>query len=158
MLGAAQASSIQPNNANIGGGNRDIVKPINADLGGWPLRIIAVHARRRPSGRRSAWMPAIAPGGDDRPTAFAGLNVLIQYGPISARAPIRPGPARQAPRRSRSSMSSTRCSGRSQPALGRRRPVAATPRADRRAVGRGPRPPKPSAKPREATPKPSKKP
>jgi len=80
-------------NANLGQGNPDIVKQINADLGGWPLRIIE-YRTSAVLVRALAWTPGQAPGGDEAPYAFAALNVLITFGPISARAPTAPEPAR----------------------------------------------------------------
>ena len=85
---------ITPINANLGQGNPDIVKQINANLGGWPLRITQYK-----SGvvMRKAldWTPGQPPGGDEAPYAIAGLNILIQFGPISARAPSAPDAGRQ---------------------------------------------------------------
>jgi hypothetical protein len=85
---------ITPINANLGQGNPDIVKQINANLGGWPLRITQYKSGNL---MRSAlvWTPGEAPGGDEAPYAFAGLNILIQFGPISARAPSVPDAGRQ---------------------------------------------------------------
>jgi hypothetical protein len=92
-LGSAKLG-IVANNANAGGGNPDIVKSINADIGSWPLRIIeyrssaALHLAL-------GWKSGVAPGSDESPYAFASLNILIQYGPISARAPSLPDVTRQ---------------------------------------------------------------
>ena len=81
-------------NANLGQGNPNIVKQINANLGGWPLRITQYK-----SGAvllmSLDWETGQPPGGDEAPYAFAGLNILIQFGPISARAPSAPDASRQ---------------------------------------------------------------
>jgi hypothetical protein len=92
-LGSAKLG-IVANNANTGGGNPDIVKLINADIGSWPLRIVEYTSA---AALRKAldWRPGDPPGGDEAPYAFAALNVLVQYGPISARAPVAPPEARQ---------------------------------------------------------------
>ncbi len=84
---------IVPNNATAGG-NPDVVKQINADLGGWPLRIVEY----RSSAALAKFLGAKAgpaPGRNDAPYAFAALNVLVQYGPITARVPALPDDVRQ---------------------------------------------------------------
>ena len=86
---------LQPNNANLGHGNPTIVKQINATLTGWPLRI--TQYRSAADLRKAlAWKTGEAPAGDEAPYGIAGLNVLIQFGPISARAPAAPDSTRQA--------------------------------------------------------------
>ncbi len=82
------------NNANLGHGDPNIVKQINGAIGGWPLRITEY---RSPSILQKAlrWTPGSTPGSDEAPYAFAAMNVLIQYGPISAKAPATPDSARQ---------------------------------------------------------------
>jgi hypothetical protein len=92
-LGGAKVGIIA-NNASTGGGNPDIVKAINADIGSWPLRIIEY--RSAAALRKSLdWKPGDAPGKDESPYAFAALNVLVTYGPISARPPSAPDLVRQ---------------------------------------------------------------
>lgn len=76
-------------NANLGQGNPAIVKQINADIGGWPIRITQ-YTSSAVLTRALAWAPGEPPGGDEAPYAFAGLNILITFGPISARAPKAP--------------------------------------------------------------------
>ena len=81
-------------NANLGQGNPDIVKQINANLGGWALRII----QYKSSGvmtRALDWQTGGAPGGDEAPFNFAALNILIEYGPMSAAAPTAADASRQ---------------------------------------------------------------
>ena len=81
-------------NANLGQGNPNIVKTINANLNGWPLRIteyrssaVMVNALH--------WVAGEQPGSNEAPYGFAALNILILYGPISARAPSLPDAGRQ---------------------------------------------------------------
>ncbi len=80
-------------NANLGQGNPDIGKVINADIGGWPVRITQFKSTAVRK-RILDWTPGQPPGGDEAPYAFAGLNILITFGPISARAPTAPEPTR----------------------------------------------------------------
>lgn len=92
-LGAAKLG-IVANNATAGGGNPDIVKLINADISSWPLRIIEFRSSAALQ-KSLGWKAGVAPAGDEPPYAIAGLNVLIQYGPISAARPTPPPAARQ---------------------------------------------------------------
>jgi len=150
-LGAAKLGLVA-NNANTGNGNPDIVKLINADIGSWPLRITeykSAAALREALG----WKAGATPGGGDAAYGFAGLNVLIQYGPISARPPAAPDGAHQ-------KLASAIIAvldpllwpilQRSVDAIPSRTaaPTAAPPAAS----------PSPSAKPAAKTPKPSRKP
>jgi hypothetical protein len=93
-LGAAKLG-ITANNANIDTGNPAILKVINAEIANWPLRITQFSSSavlRRTVG----WKPGAAPGADEAPYNIAGLNILIQYGPISTRPATAPDPARKA--------------------------------------------------------------
>ena len=82
------------NNANLGRGDPNIVKQINGAISGWPIRITEY---KSPAILEKAlnWTPGAAPVGDEAPYAFAAMNVLIQYGPISAKAPTAPDSSRQ---------------------------------------------------------------
>jgi hypothetical protein len=82
-------------NANLGNGNPKIVKQINCTVSGWPLRIIQYTTTAALTGAVD-WASGSSPGGDEAPYNWAGLNILIQLGPISARAPSTPEAARQA--------------------------------------------------------------
>jgi hypothetical protein len=82
-------------NANLGNGNPKIVKQINCTVNGWPLRIIQYTTPAALTGALD-WAPGSPPGGDEAPYNWAGLNMLIQLGPISARAPSTPEADRQA--------------------------------------------------------------
>jgi hypothetical protein len=81
-------------NANLGQGNPRIVKQINCTVGGWPLRIIQYKSAALLLDSLD-WTADARPGGDEAPYNWAGLNILIQFGPISARAPSAPEAARQ---------------------------------------------------------------
>jgi hypothetical protein len=83
------------NNANLGHGNPNIVKQINGVIGGWPIRITEY---RSPAALAKAidWKAGEKPGGDEAPYAWAAMNMLIEFGPISARAPSAPDDSRQA--------------------------------------------------------------
>ena len=82
------------NNANLGHGDPNVVKQINGAIDGWPLRITEF---RSPAAMQKVlgWKPGSAPGSDEAPYAWAAMNVLIQFGPISAKAPSPPDAARQ---------------------------------------------------------------
>jgi hypothetical protein len=83
------------NNANLGHGNPNIVKQINGVIGGWPIRITEYRSAAALA-KAIAWKPGDKPGGDEAPYAWGAMNVLIQFGPISARPPAPPDDARQA--------------------------------------------------------------
>ena len=85
---------IVANNANTGGANPDIVKLINADIGSWPLRIVEFTSSKALQ-KALGWKAEAPPGRNEPPYAWAALNVLVQYGPISARAPAAPEVVRQ---------------------------------------------------------------
>lgn len=87
-LGKAKLN-VHANNANLGQGNPDVTKQINGDLDGWPLRITQYRSSAALA-EALHWTPGEPPGGNEAPYAFAGLNILIQYGPISVRAPAAP--------------------------------------------------------------------
>jgi len=82
------------NNANLGHGDPNIVKQINGAISGWPVRITEF---RSPAvmAKALSWAAGATPGGDEAPYAWAAMNVLIQYGPISAKPPAKPDAARQ---------------------------------------------------------------
>jgi hypothetical protein len=94
VLGSAKLG-ISANNAIADTGDPGIVKQINAEIASWPLRITQFSSAATLK-KRLAWKPGAAPGGDEAPYNIVGLNILIQYGPISAGAPAAPDPAHQA--------------------------------------------------------------
>jgi hypothetical protein len=91
---ASGKTGIVANNANSGSGNKAIVKQINADIGNWPLRITE-YTSSATRAKALAWKGA-TPVRNQAPYAFAGLNVVVEFGPIStARVPVAPDPTRQ---------------------------------------------------------------
>jgi hypothetical protein len=81
--------------ANAGRGS-GVVKEIYADVGSWPLRITQ-YTDATALRNVVRWKAGSAPGRNEAPYAFVGLNVLVQYGPLSpTRAPARPDSSRQA--------------------------------------------------------------
>jgi hypothetical protein len=94
ILAAAKVAMTCPN-ANLGNGNPRIAKQINCTVEGWPLRIIQ-YTSVSTLGASLKWKAGAAPAGNEAPYNWAALNVLVQYGPISARAPKAPEAGRQA--------------------------------------------------------------
>jgi hypothetical protein len=92
LIGAKVAMTCP--NANLGNGNPRIVKQINCNLSGWPLRITQYKSGALLTDSLK-WTPGQAPTGDQPPYGWAGLNVLIEFGPISAKAPSKPATDRQ---------------------------------------------------------------
>jgi hypothetical protein len=139
-------------NANLGEGDPDVVKVINADVGGWPLRITQFKSASVLA-RTLGWTPGDAPRGDEAPYAFAGLNILVTFGPISAAPP-------QAPDANRSKSAATLV-GILDPLLWplAQRSVVAIPSRTPEPVATPQPSAKPSAKPTaKPSPKPSAKP
>lgn len=86
---------MKANNATLGGGNPAIVKVINADIAGWPLRITEFRTAALLA-KAVGWKAGTPPARNQAPFAIAGLNVLVEYGPISAAgAPAAPDDKRQ---------------------------------------------------------------
>ena len=93
ILGSAKLG-MRANNATLGGGNPNIVKVINADIGNWPLKI--TEFRTSAALRKAVAWKDSRPTPNQAPYAIAGLNVLVEFGPVStAAAPTAPDPARQ---------------------------------------------------------------
>jgi hypothetical protein len=94
-LGVAKLG-ITANNANSGRGNPLIVKQINASISNWPLRITQFKSSADLQ-KSLAWKPGDKPVRNETPYAFAGLNVLVEFGPVSSAAtPKAPDDSRQA--------------------------------------------------------------
>jgi hypothetical protein len=89
--GGLKISSI---NANLGMGNPAIVKQINANLGGWPLRITQYESASVMT-KALDWPPGQHPGANETPYSFAALNILVQFGPMSTNPPTTPDASRQ---------------------------------------------------------------
>jgi hypothetical protein len=85
--------SLYSNNALLDQGS--IVKRINADLEGWPIRITAYDSVADLLKARS-WKPGQEPGRGEAPYTFAALNVSVEYGPITGAMPVAPDAAHQA--------------------------------------------------------------
>jgi hypothetical protein len=95
LLGQAKLG-IRANNANSGRGNAAIVKQINADIANWPLRITQYRSSTDLQ-KTLKWKAGSKPVRNETPYAFAALNVLIEYGPVStAGVPTAPDDTRQA--------------------------------------------------------------
>ena len=86
---------LQCPNATLGPANSKVVEQINCAANGYPLRIIQ-YTSSVDMTRSLAWTPGDPPVGDQSPYNWAGLNILIELGPISARAPSAPAADRQA--------------------------------------------------------------
>jgi len=82
-------------NAILGNPGASVVKQINCTLEGWPLRITQ-YTSSAVLQKAVAWKSGQAPGGDEPPYSIAGLNVLITFGPTSAKAPAAPDADKQA--------------------------------------------------------------
>ncbi|HEX5825486.1 MAG TPA: hypothetical protein VFY18_13590 [Candidatus Limnocylindrales bacterium] len=76
--------SLVPSNATISEGT--IVKRINADLEGWTLRITA-YTNAAAMKKAKVWLAGEVPGTGDAPYNFAGLNIMVEYGPTSRAGP-----------------------------------------------------------------------
>jgi hypothetical protein len=95
LLGQAKLG-IRANNANSGRGNAAIIKQINADVGNWPLRITQFRSSTDLQ-KTLNWKAGSKPVRNETPYAFAALNILIEYGPVSsAGVPTAPDDTRQA--------------------------------------------------------------
>jgi hypothetical protein len=70
------------NNATAGDLNSPLVKRINADIANWPLVITEF---RSSTALRDAvgWDAAVPPAQGDPPYAFVGLNILVEFGPVT---------------------------------------------------------------------------
>jgi hypothetical protein len=90
---AAGKMNLRPSNATVD--QASIVKRIDSDLEGWPLRITAYRSAALLQ-KAKPWKAGQAPGRGEAPYNLAALNILIEYGPISTGAgPAVPDPAHQ---------------------------------------------------------------
>jgi hypothetical protein len=71
--------TISPNNGS-GGSNREPREVINATYAGWPLTLSSFSSAEA-LGTVGGFEPGAAPGAGDAPYSFAGLNVLVEFGP-----------------------------------------------------------------------------
>jgi hypothetical protein len=81
---ASGQMAIYPNNATESG---PIVKRINADLDGWPIRITA-YSSAAALAKATPWKAGQTPGRGDAPYNFLALNIEVEYGPLSAVATL----------------------------------------------------------------------
>jgi hypothetical protein len=70
------------NNATSGDPTSPIVKRINAAIGNWPL-IITEFRSSAALRQTTKWDPKKRPTQGNAPYAFVGLNILIEFGPVT---------------------------------------------------------------------------
>jgi hypothetical protein len=70
------------NNATSGDPTSPIVKRINAAIGNWPL-IITEFRSSAALRQATKWDPTKRPTQGNAPYAFVGLNILIEFGPVT---------------------------------------------------------------------------
>ena len=80
-------------NATSGDATSPIVKRINADIGNWPL-VISEFRTSALLRKALKWDPKKAVAQGNPPYAFVGLNILIEFGPVTG-LPARPDALRQ---------------------------------------------------------------
>ena len=93
ILAAAKLGMTCPT-ASLGDGQPGVVKQINCNVGGWPLRIVQYQSGAILN-HDLVWNSE-SPTGNEPPYWWTALNVAISFGPISDRAPGQPDSARQA--------------------------------------------------------------
>ena len=93
VLAAAKLGMTCPT-ASLGDGQPGIVKEINCNVAGWPLRIVQYQSGAALD-RNLDWDPG-TPAGNEPPYWWSALNVAVSFGPISARAPSEPDAPRAA--------------------------------------------------------------
>lgn len=69
-------------NATAGDPNSPVIKRINADIGNWPL-IISEYRTSALLRQATKWDPTKGPAQGNPPYAFVGLNILIEFGPVT---------------------------------------------------------------------------
>lgn len=70
------------NNATAGLAGDPLVKRINADVGNWPL-VISEFRSAAALRETTGWDPSEPLAQGDPPYAFVGLNLLVEFGPIT---------------------------------------------------------------------------
>jgi hypothetical protein len=70
------------NNATAGLAGDPLVKRINADIGNWPL-VISEFRSAAALRQATGWDASEPPAQGDPPYAFVGLNLLVEFGPIT---------------------------------------------------------------------------
>jgi hypothetical protein len=74
--------NLQVNNASEGGPGEPLVKKINAAVGDWPL-VISQYSTGVSLRGATDWNPAKAPVQGNPPYAWVGLNILVEFGPVT---------------------------------------------------------------------------
>jgi hypothetical protein len=80
---------IAANNASTGGPGREPVKTINATYAGWPLAI-SEYTSTDSLLAAVRWKSGSVPGQGEAPVAIVGMNILIEWGPMTGAEPRRP--------------------------------------------------------------------
>ena len=77
------------NNASTGGPGHEPIKRINATYEGWPL---AISQYSTPASLLAdvKWKNGSVPGQGEAPVSIVGLNILIQWGPMTGASPRKP--------------------------------------------------------------------
>jgi hypothetical protein len=70
------------NNATSGDPTSPVVKRINAAIGNWPL-IITEFRSSSALRQTTKWDPTMPPTQGNAPYTFVGLNILIEFGPVT---------------------------------------------------------------------------
>ncbi len=73
---------LQVNNATNGGADEPLVKRINAAVGNWPL-VISEYRSGTVLRAAIGWDPGKPPAQGNSPYAFVGLNILVEFGPLT---------------------------------------------------------------------------
>jgi hypothetical protein len=71
---------ITANNADSGGPSGEPLRRVNATFDSWPL-ILSEYSSSAALAASSGFVDGAAPTRDDAPYSFAGLNILVEYGP-----------------------------------------------------------------------------
>jgi hypothetical protein len=80
---------IDPNNASTGGPGHEPIKRINATYAGWPLAITQ-YSTAASLLANVKWANGSVPGQGEAPISMVGLNILIQWGPMTGASPRTP--------------------------------------------------------------------
>jgi len=80
---------IATNNASTGGPGHEPIKTINATYEGWPLAI-SEYSSANSLLAAIRWKSGSIPGQGEAPISIIGMNILIQWGPMTGAEPRRP--------------------------------------------------------------------
>jgi hypothetical protein len=87
--------TIVANNADAPGAGKEPLKRINATYLGWPMTL-SEFSTARALDTAESWESGTKPGRGDAPVAFAGLNLLVEWGPRTGSGPEKLSDARLA--------------------------------------------------------------